>query len=402
MLCYARMGLTKAMVTGPGRTVLFYGRHSLGEGLSPDESRDATFVLTGVGTWVGKPAYLTADPLTIEEGWQEITWDITEWQIQARGPGCPQVNLSTPQPFRFDHWGDSPQKDIPGDANSDHKLSPNQPSRGWNCNRHRRDPGLLPSQPPLPSPDCGFASNRGLMLTASSMSSLSDWSEGSWCPQRGRQCGKARAHMKINLPIFKDEDAKDAVTYQSWRWDLTVYHHVGYWDCTLLPYAIQSLQGYPWKLVQSSRMDVTLDNMSTILDGHYNNVKALDTLNQELFQLWMADKETILDWGIHLSRHLQVLTALFPDCFSPNCVAELKWDCFYGRLPKRLKARWPIFKPAHTKRLILITYRQQEKWKRKNPWSYPKIHAARQLITLLSQKLLVSSLCRSQGEPASI
>ena len=29
--------------------------------------------------------------------------------------------------------------------------------------------------------------------------------------------------MKINLPIFKDEDPKDAVTYQSWRWDLVVY-----------------------------------------------------------------------------------------------------------------------------------------------------------------------------------
>ena len=29
--------------------------------------------------------------------------------------------------------------------------------------------------------------------------------------------------MKINLPVFKDEDAIDAVTYQSWRWDLTVY-----------------------------------------------------------------------------------------------------------------------------------------------------------------------------------
>ena len=33
--------------------------------------------------------------------------------------------------------------------------------------------------------------------------------------------------MKINLPIFKDEDAKDVVTYQSWRWDLTVYRHAG-------------------------------------------------------------------------------------------------------------------------------------------------------------------------------
>ena len=85
-------------------------------------------------------------------------------------------------------------------------------------------------------------------------------------------------------------------------------------------------------------MDITLDDVLTILDEHYNNVKALDTLNQELFQLWMADKETILDWGIHLLRHLQVLAASFPDHFPPDHVAELKRDCFYGRLPKQLKA----------------------------------------------------------------
>ena len=33
--------------------------------------------------------------------------------------------------------------------------------------------------------------------------------------------------MKINPPIFKDEDTKDTVTYQSWSWDLTVYRHEG-------------------------------------------------------------------------------------------------------------------------------------------------------------------------------
>ena len=65
MLCYARTGLTKAMVTGPGRAVLFYRRHSLGEGFIPDESREAAFMLTEAGTWVGKPAYLATDPLTI-------------------------------------------------------------------------------------------------------------------------------------------------------------------------------------------------------------------------------------------------------------------------------------------------------------------------------------------------
>ena len=121
--------------------------------------------------------------------------------------------------------------------------------------------------------------------------------------------------MKINLPIFKDKDAKDAVTYQSWRWNLMVYRHVGCRDHSLLPYAIQSLQGYSGELVQSSGMDITFDGVLTILDKHYNDMKVLDTLNQELFQLWMVDKETVSDWGVCLSRHLQVLAASFPDHF---------------------------------------------------------------------------------------
>ena len=51
----------------------------------------------------------------------------------------------------------------------------------------------------------------------------------------------------------------------------------------------------------------------------------------------MADKKTMLDWGILLSRHLQVLAASFPDHFPPDHVDELKRDHFYGRLPKQLK-----------------------------------------------------------------
>ena len=85
-------------------------------------------------------------------------------------------------------------------------------------------------------------------------------------------------------------------------------------------------------------MDITLDDVLTILDEHYNNVKAQDTLNQELFQLQMVDKETTLDWGIYLSRHLHILAVSFPNLSPPNHMAELKWDCFYGGLPKRLKA----------------------------------------------------------------
>ena len=105
--------------------------------------------------------------------------------------------------------------------------------------------------------------------------------------------------MKINLPIFKDVDTKDAGTYQSWRWDLTMYQHAGCRDFTVLPYAIRSLQGYPGEMVWRSGTDIALDNMLTILDEHYNNVKVLDALNQELFQLWMADKKTYASQGIY-------------------------------------------------------------------------------------------------------
>ena len=117
-----------------------------------------------------------------------------------------------------------------------------------------------------------------------------------------------------------------------------MYRHAGCRDCTLLPYAISSLQGYLGELLQSSGTDITLDDVLTVLDEHYNNVKALDTLNQELFQMRMADKETVLDWGVCLSRHLQILAASFPDHFPPEHVAELKRDHFYGGLPKRLEA----------------------------------------------------------------
>ena len=105
---------------------------------------------------------------------------------------------------------------------------------------------------------------------------------------------------------------------------MTVYHQEGCIDHTLFPYTIWSMQGYPRELVRSSGMDITLDDVLTILDEHYNDVKALDALNQEVFQLWMADKETLSGWSIHLSRHLKVLSAPFPDCFPPNHVAELK------------------------------------------------------------------------------
>ena len=92
MLQEARAGLTEAVVIGPGRAILFYGRHLMGEGLKVDEARDATFLPTGAGMWVGKLAYLTANSMTVQEGRRAIAQAVLDNRVKARGPGCPRVN----------------------------------------------------------------------------------------------------------------------------------------------------------------------------------------------------------------------------------------------------------------------------------------------------------------------
>ena len=99
MLHEARTRLTKAVVTGPGRVVLFYERRSMGEGLRVDKARDAAFLLTGAGMWVGKLAYLTSDPVTIQEGRRAIAQAVSDNRVKASGLGCPCVNPPAQQPF---------------------------------------------------------------------------------------------------------------------------------------------------------------------------------------------------------------------------------------------------------------------------------------------------------------
>ena len=73
----------------------------MGEGLKVDEARNAAFLLTGVGTWVGKLAYLTADPIMLQEGKRAKAQAISDHRVKARGPGSPRVNPPAQQPFRF-------------------------------------------------------------------------------------------------------------------------------------------------------------------------------------------------------------------------------------------------------------------------------------------------------------
>ena len=61
----------------------------MGESLKVDEARDAAFLLTVAGMWVGKATYLSANPMTIQEGKRAIAQAVSDNRVKARGLGCP-------------------------------------------------------------------------------------------------------------------------------------------------------------------------------------------------------------------------------------------------------------------------------------------------------------------------
>ena len=186
MLPTAITGLTKVVVTDQCRAILFYGRHLMEEGLTADEASDAAFLLTGAGTWVGKLVYLTANPMTIQEGKRAIAQAVSANRIKARGSGHPHVNLLTQQPFWFNAFRISPPKDVSGYSSSGYPQSPCRPSIGQEHNSRWRD--QRPQSPRFPSPSLGhgFETNRSLLSTMSSMSFRSDHSNRSRCSRSGR------------------------------------------------------------------------------------------------------------------------------------------------------------------------------------------------------------------------
>ena len=120
--------------------------------------------------------------------------------------------------------------------------------------------------------------------------------------------------VKVNLPTFKDEKAKDAVTYHSWHWNMSVFCHSGWDNCHLLPCVFRSLQGFPGDLVRSFGEGAILDDDLWILDEHNGFMMTFNTLSKELYSLkqewermWLSSECTYLNrfrysrWSILVS-----------------------------------------------------------------------------------------------------
>ena len=138
--------------------------------------------------------------------------------------------------------------------------------------------------------------------------------------------------VKVNLPIFKEEKTKGAVTYHSWQWDIGIFCQPGWNDQHLLPYVFQSLQGFMGELARSLGEDATLSDVLHMLAKHYDIVMMFDTLSKELYSLKQGSGENVTKFGVCLSQQVQILQSEYLGRIQQEHIEEMKWDHFYEGL----------------------------------------------------------------------
>ena len=172
--------------------------------------------------------------------------------------------------------------------------------------------------------------------------------EGNWAGRTGRGL-----RLKVNLPIFKDERTKDAVTYCSWQWDVAIF--CCFW----------SWQGFSGDLARSLGKDTTLTNMVQTLDEHYGMVMMFNGLRKELYSLKQGSRENVTKFNVHLTQQVQILQSEYLGRIQHEHIEEIKWDHFYeGLNPKYwcMLAHKVDAKHPTSYSVLLLAAQKLERW----------------------------------------
>ena len=161
------------------------------------------------------------------------------------------------------------------------------------------------------------------------------------------------------------------VTYQSWHWDLTVYHYM--LGARITPFS--PMPFIPYKVIWGSWWGVQGQTSPWMMSSPY---WMSTTTMSRLWMLWIRNsfsyewvrKMTVSDWGCACWD-----TSRFSWCHSqnvpprPHSQAEA-WLVYTVDSLNGLKQWWPTWKPAPMKRCIPIISGQQGRLRRKRWWNH--------------------------------
>ena len=296
--------ITEAMVLSWGEAILFFGRCSMNEGLPYHRARKIEFGLGGPFNWAGKPTQIEALRKPMQQSHCDIIEAVVEKKMKASVQGQPHGKARHPRTPAVTYdieewmWG----LEGASDGANWQSVHLQQGNQSWRSHRCQRTP-RVPREPSGGSPSLGGDSLEG-------QSEQSLWhSNQTKVSQKSGQSGWTGRdfRVKVNLPTFEDEKAKDTLTYCSWHWDVSVFHNSGWDDWHFVPYVFRSLQGFLGDLARSLDKDATLGDVLQTLDECYGVVMTFNTLSKVFYSLKRGMGENVAEFRVHLPQQVQIL-----------------------------------------------------------------------------------------------
>ena len=286
--------ITKPIVLVPGEAVLFLGRCSLQEGFLYNNVWDVELSLNGLVSWAGRTVQGETTVNTVQEDHQSIMDPIMEMKMKVRGPGHPwesrRATWSSAAACNINDWMQGPEEGVTErEVGRTDCIETHSHEQGHTHSQHigggrwQRQQGM----PGVPRHFWGGSPSSwdGCSDHESAQSSLHSTIFGASSRSNKSAYVGRGSQVKINLPIFKDEKSKDAVTYCSWWWDVAIFHQSGWDDQHLLLYIYHLLLGFLGDLTRSLGEDATLNNVLQTIDKHYCVIMTCDALSKELYSL---------------------------------------------------------------------------------------------------------------------
>ena len=129
--------------------------------------------------------------------------------------------------------------------------------------------------------------------------------ERCWTARRARharhQTRNNRNTRFLDISLFKDSQADNAIAYPDWRDQVQGYIRQGYPEQQICESVLAALEGVPKEMVQNDN-DHSLQGILSVLDRIYRGAISFNKLNTRLSNITQSYSESVMDYFSQLTQ----------------------------------------------------------------------------------------------------
>ena len=134
------------------------------------------------------------------------------------------------------------------------------------------------------------------------------------------------------MPIFKSADQGVEVMYTLWCFDVDSFLEQ-YDEASMHPHIFASLHGYPgkWAHTLDEGKDILVQDLLMHMEKMFGNKCDYNAMIRTLYKVQQKEDEMVEEYMLHIHNAVVVICHGYPQHL-PDCVRDLKKDCFYHGL----------------------------------------------------------------------